>query len=340
MRVQDQARSLFAPCLFAVAGLSQIGATSIPPITMAAHAAVRDFASAEPLSDPSDILDTLAIDPLRRAIDAQGRALMLTGGNAPEAKSVIVNGMSPVLAQRVANTLAVLDDTSEPVKVATPKPFSFRSILQRQDPVRKQGQRFASPSPIVASAIRQAAARTGVSETYLMKAARRESSFNAHAKAPTSSALGLYQFLTETWLQTVRLHGSKHGLDRYARAITIGADGRHTVSDAGTRYQILALRRDPSIAALMAGEFTRSNQQFLRQRLGRTPTDGETYIAHFMGADGAATLLVTAKYRPSTNAASLFPKAAQANRSIFFDRFGRPRSAAEVALVLHRKGER
>ena len=340
MRAQDRGRSLAAPCLLALAGLSQIGATSIPPITTAAHAAVREFAYAEPLSDPSDILDTLAIDPLRRAIDAQGRALLLKGSATPKTEGVTVNGLSPVLAQRVANTLAVLDDTSSPVKISASKPFSFRSLIQRQDPVRKRDQRFVAPSPIVSAAIRQAATRTGVSEAYLLKAARRESSFNTHAKAPTSSALGLYQFLTETWLQTVRLHGAKHGLGQYARSITIGADGRHTVSDAGARYQILALRRDPAIAALMAGEFTRSNQQFLRQRLGRAPTDGETYIAHFMGADGAATLLAAARYRPSTNAATLFPKAAQANRTIFYDRFGRPRSAAEVALVLHRKGER
>jgi hypothetical protein len=52
-------------------------------------------------------------------------------------------------------------------------------------------------------------------------------------------------------------------------------------------------------------------------------------MAHFLGADDASKLIAAASSRPETSAAGLFPAAAAANRSIFFDG-ARPRSVAEV----------
>ncbi|MGE3871185.1 MAG: hypothetical protein AB7F51_16950, partial [Pseudorhodoplanes sp.] len=105
------------------------------------------------------------------------------------------------------------------------------------------------------------------------------------------------------------------------------------------RAEILDLRRDPVANALMAGAFTQSNAAFLKERLGRKPTDGELYIAHFMGASGAARLIGEASSHPKASAAALFPNAARANRSIFFDRSGKPRNFSEVAGVLAGKFE-
>ena len=85
---------------------------------------------------------------------------------------------------------------------------------------------------------------------------------------------------------------------------------------------------------MMAGVLTKSNAAVLSQKLGRQPTDGELYIAHFLGAKGAATLIGQSEQRPGVTAASVFPNAARANRSIFFDKEGRPRNVAEVSATL------
>jgi hypothetical protein len=85
----------------------------------------------------------------------------------------------------------------------------------------------------------------------------------------------------------------------------------------------------------MAAAFTSSNAARLTQSLGRQPNDGELYIAHFMGASGASQL-ISAATRGSGNvaAASLFPKAASANPSIFYNRDGTARSASDVYTSL------
>ena len=100
------------------------------------------------------------------------------------------------------------------------------------------------------------------------------------------------------------------------------------------RGEIMALRQDPTANALMAGVFTNSNAKHLTNKLGRAPTDGELYMAHFMGANGAARLITAAESNPGAVAAQSFSAAARANRSIFFDKSGRARSFAEVTQNL------
>jgi hypothetical protein len=99
--------------------------------------------------------------------------------------------------------------------------------------------------------------------------------------------------------------------------------------------EIMALRKDPAANAVMAGAFANTNNQVLTERLGRKPTDGELYIAHFLGAAGAVRLISAAQTQPNTSAASLFPRAAAANAPIFYDRkTGAARSLAQVYNVL------
>src|SRR5262249_60374856 len=69
-------------------------------------------------------------------------------------------------------------------------------------------------------------------------------------------------------------------------------------------------------------------------KLGRVPSEGDLYVAHFMGASGAARLISLAASNPSASAASYFPNAARANPSIFYDRGGNPRSVAGVYAAL------
>ncbi|MDO9248810.1 MAG: transglycosylase SLT domain-containing protein, partial [Phenylobacterium sp.] len=56
----------------------------------------------------------------------------------------------------------------------------------------------------VEAAIQRASNATGVDFTFLMKTANRESGYNPRAKASSSSAAGLFQFVEQTWLSTLK----------------------------------------------------------------------------------------------------------------------------------------
>jgi Transglycosylase SLT domain len=186
----------------------------------------------------------------------------------------------------------------------------------------------------VASAIRQASQSTGASFNYLLATAQVESGLNPNAGAATSSARGLFQFIEQTWLATIKQAGSALGYSRYADAISQTAPGKYEVSDPSLRREILKLRGDPTANAVMAGAFTKSNADVLSQRLGRAPSEGELYIAHFLGVGGAARLISLAASNPTARASHYFSHAAAANSSIFYDRSGAPRSVAQVRDIL------
>ena len=186
----------------------------------------------------------------------------------------------------------------------------------------------------VAGAIKQASSTTGTSFEYLLATAKMESDFNPSAGASTSSAHGLYQFIDQTWLGTVKEAGSQLGYGQYADAITKSSSGNYSVSDPNARRAILKLRDDPAAASSMAAVLTQSNSFKLTGKIGRRPTDGELYMAHFMGVGAAAKLVSNAEDNPQASAVRMFPDAAAANRSIFYDRSGNARSVSEVYSVL------
>ncbi len=190
----------------------------------------------------------------------------------------------------------------------------------------------------VAGAIRQAAGASGMSFQYLLATAKMESDFNPTAGASTSSAHGLFQFIDQTWLATFKEAGAQLGYGSYADMITKSSDGTYSVADPTVRKAIMKLRDDPAVASDMAAALTQSNSFQLTGMIGRRPTDGELYMAHFMGVGGAAKLIGNAEDNPQASAARLFPNAAAANRSIFYDRTtGRARSVSEVYSVLEQR---
>jgi hypothetical protein len=187
----------------------------------------------------------------------------------------------------------------------------------------------------VTGAIRQAAQATGTSFQYLLATAQVESGLDPQAGTATSSARGLFQFVEQTWLGTMKQSGAALGYSRYADAINKTASGRYEVDDPAMRREILKLRNDPTANAVMAGAFTQTNAALLSQKLGRSPSEGELYIAHFLGAGGAARLISLAADNPRASAASYFPIAAHANAPIFYDRAtGAPRTLAQVRDIL------
>jgi len=194
-----------------------------------------------------------------------------------------------------------------------------------------------SSGATVTGAIRGAAQASGTSFEYLLTTAQIESGFNPHAAASTSSAGGLYQFIDQTWLGMLKDAGPSLGYGRYADAITQTSAGHFEVADPAMRQEIMALRKDPTANAAMAGAFTQQNAGKLASQLGRNPSDGELYIAHFLGPAGAGKLINAAASSPQTSAATLFPEAAAANHSIFYNKQGGARGASDVYSELVRR---
>jgi len=182
----------------------------------------------------------------------------------------------------------------------------------------------------VTGAIKQAASSTGASFEYLLATAKMESDFNPSAGASTSSARGLYQFIEQTWLATVKEAGGQLGYSQYADAITKTSSGDYAVVDPTMRRAIMRLRDDLAASSAMAAVLTQSNSFQLTGRIGRRPTDAELYMAHFLGIGGAAKLITSAEDTPRASAVRMFPAAAAANRPIFYDRAGQARSVSEV----------
>lgn len=187
-----------------------------------------------------------------------------------------------------------------------------------------------SAAPKIEQALRFASSRTGADFDYLLKTAVRESSLKSDAKSTTSSAKGLFQFIEQTWLSTLKKSGHEFGMGQLSNAIEQKQDGRFTVADPATRSAILALRDDPRTSALVAGAYTRDSAHKLQSAFGRAPSKGELYIAHFMGKNGAIELISEAQQSPTSIAADHFPQAAASNRSIFYTQSGRARNMAEV----------
>ena len=199
----------------------------------------------------------------------------------------------------------------------------FRAAAQPDATVR-------GASREVVDAIRDASTRSGVDFKFMLAKAQTESSFDPNAKARTSSASGLYQFIESTWLNTVRQHGTKHGLGQYAAQIEDDFGGGARVRDAATRRSILDLRFDPRAASAMAAEFTRSNFTQLENTLGSGVNATDLYLAHFLGAGGATRFLASYRQDPQRIAASQFPEAAASNRGVFYDAGGRARTLGQV----------
>lgn len=166
--------------------------------------------------------------------------------------------------------------------------------------------------PDVMAALRSASSATGVDFSYLVQTVQRESNFDPAAKASTSSATGLFQFTNATWLDTVDRYGARHG---------VNVQGMNN-------EQILALRSNPEISARMGAELTDENARLLEAKIGRAPTPGELYAAHFMGPSDAAKLIEAARTNGNASATDLFPRAAAANANVFTNRNGEQLTAA------------
>lgn len=164
----------------------------------------------------------------------------------------------------------------------------------------------------------RAAQRADYDPTILMAIADKESSLRATARASTSSAAGLFQFIDKTWLQCVRQFGAQHGLAHEA-ALIEGPEDKPEIADPDERARVLALRERPYLAAVMAAEMLKRDGGKVAENIGRPLSAGETYLIHFLGTRDANLFMSRLTESPKVSAAAMLPKPARANRPIFYD---------------------
>ena len=320
----------------ALIGFGFLACSAVPNSALApvgtAHAAGERFklqnvfpALVEHMSGPTEG----ALEPSRPVPAVAGASIAIPPSVVLEAASV-----SAALATPPASGLSAATVDS-PAEIAGPATTPISDVVaasvasaEIQHPRFEESRaeveeflRFGSrevPRRLVETIIRAAMA-TGVDPIYLMALADKESSFRPEVRASTSSAEGLFQFVERTWLDMVKAFGARHGFAAEA-ALVVSVDGKQTIVEDADRTRILALRRDPYVAAVMAAEMLRRDAALIGLKIGRELNATEMYLAHFLGLDGAARFIAmkTAKKAPSATVA--FPAAAKANASIFFER--------------------
>jgi hypothetical protein len=171
----------------------------------------------------------------------------------------------------------------------------------------------------------EAANKTEMDPALLMAIADKESNFRTTAKARTSSASGLFQFVEKTWMKALADFGHRYGYADEAKA----ASGDAKMP----RAKILGLRNDPYLSAAMAAEMLKKDSAKIAEKVGRPLTSGETYLIHFLGPEDTARFMKAMEETPHMSAAALLPKPARANKPIFYEQQGRrlkDRTVSEV----------
>jgi hypothetical protein len=292
----------FAPACFAPAALAHDRVDTSPR-------AAQAFTAGTPVEDLS-LRTTLVEDPAPAAPGAEASA----GTRAADGSGW--NGL-PVAEQEPATTALIQDDLAALPQVTQ---------AQGEDAVRF-GERTV-PRKVVDTIVR-ASDEAGVDPVYMMALADKESSFDPDAKAATSSAQGLFQFVTRTWLEMIRDYGARYGLVDEAAAVK-GRGSAITVT-GGLRARVLGLRSDPRVAALMAAELIKRDRDRIEARVGRPLTTTELYLAHFLGTASAGRFLSLSSEKPDEVAGREFRSAARANRSLFTEKAGGRRRGLTVA---------
>lgn len=255
--------------------------------------------AAQHIADPKARATWLA-DFNNRTLSARNRVLDLAAGRQKEARLVNyksgLEGYQSVIADPNASeeernyakrsAEASIDVAQNAGDLSPAEAETWRqNVVKGGEFIYGQRQIEQDPSSIiqakgpVAGIVAKAAARRGVNPDIALAIAHIESGLDPNAKAGSSSAGGLFQFTDGT--------AARYGLTNKFDAIAN--------ADAGARL-------------------TKDNIEGLRRDLGREPTPGEIYLAHFGGYGVAEKLGQASADTPTSTIFS--PQAIAANRSI------------------------
>ena len=163
-------------------------------------------------------------------------------------------------------------------------------------------------SASVIDSIRNAAKKVGVDASIMLAMAKQESGFNPNAKAGTSSASGLFQFISSTWDSMTNKYADKFP-------------------------ELNKGKMDTDASAIAGALYIKENSEFLKKN--GIPVNGTTiYASHFLGPGGAKKLLSA---DPSIIGSELLPAAAAKNKPIFYDKGGNARTVSQILEVLYNK---
>lgn len=216
-----------------------------------------------------------------------------------------------------------IDKTTAPsvqseVPLPKERPVGEGFIPARRESVPSEmGEAPTLPDDEIGQVIREASEEVDVPLSVMTKIAYRESTFRPGVKSDSSSATGLFQFLSGTWLEQVEKYGSDVGVD----------------TSGMSKKQILELRKNPEINARIGARFIRDNSRGLKKFLGRNPTDTEIYTAHFLGPSGARSFLTELSKNPSKRAEDHFT----ADRILANEELLAGKNLGEVYLGLQNK---
>ncbi|MBF9195304.1 transglycosylase SLT domain-containing protein [Microvirga terrestris] len=242
---------------------------------------------------------------------------------------------TPKLAKDPGLFKAILDGAFSVVKPRGEKPASPTiSETEAGDPDELIPFNGRTVPRWLVHSILKAAHATGADPVYMMTLADVESSLSPEAKARTSSAQGLFQFIDSTWIETVYEHAADYGFKAAAEAIRY-VNGELAV-EPKDRDWVMSLRTDPYFSALMAGELIKDVERALQAQGERELAEAELYLAHFLGASSAVRFLEVLDQDPNMKASKLFPKAARANAGLFMDGKGRKRRPVSVAELYNK----
>ena len=269
-----------------------------------------DWARGGPAPPPKAAATAKAIEtPASKGMGAMAKRAAATGAaiaaQAVEIGKATVEVAKPIAATTVDKTSEAAVSAKEAVTGAAEKVMTGVSgVVEKVKALPKEiKDRFLA----VKSYITNAAEKTGMPLDILTQMAGIESGYDPNIKAKTSSATGLYQFITGTWRTMLNKHGSKYGFS------------------PGTSPT------DPSANALMGAEFLKENSKIVASvKQGQPVTATDLYLAHFLGGGGARKFLRGMSTNPGGPAYVGMESAAAANKSIFYDKGGRPRSFSEI----------
>jgi LAS superfamily LD-carboxypeptidase LdcB len=164
------------------------------------------------------------------------------------------------------------EEGSKPSSSSTGIPVTQSNI--NTPPIKVMGNGNYS----VQEAIKLAAQLTGMDEGLLNRIVQIESSGRANAKASTSSATGLFQFIDSTWQSMLK---------KYASVYNIPPDAKPD---------------NPLYSAILGAQYSKDNLAYLKSKVGDFPVPEDTaiYLAHHYGPAGAVNILKFLKQNPST----------------------------------------
>ncbi len=215
-----------------------------PVKTMTGHA-IR--LASDPLSAAGNMLGNIADAALTK------RAKAMSEGSKTVAMRYLTT-KDPEALRYLATQIAPKPSAKLPLAVAAgAAPFLAAALAHRPHSITGPVPQPIAPQPTA----RQPQANA-TPTPLLSRIAQAESGGNPNAKNPNSTASGPLQFTNKTWADMVARYGKQTGIT-------------------------LAQKNDPQAQATMGQLLAADNARIMTSKLGRPPTDGELYAAHFFG---------------------------------------------------------